>query len=407
MKLRLLSMIYGSTRINTFIAAFPLFCFFFYCVLGALPAGAMTEIRIGLIQLPGERPPNLSNLEVRPENEGAAGAEISITDNNTTGKFLNQAFSLAAIKLDIDADILAAYRELREKGVQYIVVDAPKADLLKLVDAAKNEPVLFFNSSAPDDDLRVGKCYASVFHIVPSRSMMTDALAQFLVKKQWRKWFLISGTREGDKAYAAALRNAAAKFGARIVEERSWDFGADTRRVAQAEVPHLTQGVTYDVIVVADEIGVFGEYLMYRTWDPRPVAGTQGLSPTTWHKTHEQWGAAQLQSRFFKRFKRSMTALDYQVWAPIRAVGEGASRTNSGDFDKIRAYLKSDDFELAGFKGVPMSFRKWNNQLRQPILLAHPASLVSASPQDGFLHKRSTLDTMGYDNTPDVCDLTK
>lgn len=370
-------------------------------------ANELVEIKIGLIQQKVDLPPNLSNLDVPPENEGIAGAEISIADNNTTGRFLGQKYVLEAVRLAKDDDVLEALRSLREKGVQFVVVDAPKASLLALADAAEGEDVLFFNASAPDDDLRVSQCRANIFHIAPSRSMKTDALAQFLVKKRWSKWFLITGTRETDKAFADAVRGSATKYGAKIVEERVWDFGADARRLAQAEVPKLTQGVSYDVLIVADELGIFGEYLMFRTWDPRLVAGTQGLAPTTWHRTHEQWGAAQLQSRFQKRFKRRMNALDYQLWAPVRAIGEGASRTNSGDFDKIVAYLRSDEFELAGFKGVPLTFRKWNNQLRQPILLAHPASLVSVSPQEGYLHKRSILDTLGYDNTKDVCDISQ
>ena len=51
----------------------------------------------------------------------------------------------------------------------------------------------------------------------------------------------------------------------------------------------LTQDAPeHDVVVVADESDVFGEYLPYRTWDPRPVAGTQGLIPA-WHRSQEQW----------------------------------------------------------------------------------------------------------------------
>lgn len=367
----------------------------------------IVEVKIGLIQQLADLPPNLSNLEVPPDNEGVAGAMISIADNNTTGQFLGQKFTLDSVKVSSREEVLQAYKAMREKDIRFFVIDAPKDVLLSVSDAASGDDVLLFNASARDDELRTTSCRANILHIVPSRSMLTDALAQFLLKKRWSNWFLVVGERDRDQLFAAAIRQSAKKFGAKIVEERNWDFGADARRVAQAEVPKLTQGVRYDVLFVADELGVFGEYLMFRTWDPRPVAGTQGLSPTTWHKTHEQWGSAQLQSRFEKQFKRRMNALDYQMWAPIRAIGEGASRTNSAEFNKINTYLRSDDFELAGFKGVPLTFRKWNGQLRQPILLAHPASLVSVSPQEGYLHRRSTLDTLGYDNTDNVCDLTQ
>jgi len=363
----------------------------------------VARIPIGYINQQIERPPDLSNLEETPEDEGFAGGRISILDNNTTGQFLGQKFELVEVDVAVGADPLAAFNGLVDQGVQFIVANVPADTLLQLSDAAKDRDVLFFNAGAPDNRLRDEDCRANVMHIGPSRAMYTDALAQFLVRKKWRDWFLITGPRDGDGLFAESMKQSARKFGGKIVADRIWDFGPDARRTAQAEVPAFTQGVDHDVIVVADELGVFGEYIMYRTWEPRPVVGTQGLRPTTWHKTHEQWGSAQLQSRFKKRFKRPMTAIDYLVWAPIRAIGEGATRTHSADFDKIVSYIKSPNFELAGFKGLPLTFRDWNWQLRQPILLVQPAAVVSRSPQEGFLHRRSLLDTMGSDKQESKC----
>lgn len=361
------------------------------------------EIRIGYISQVVDLPPNLSNLEVPPEDEGFAGGRISIRDNNTTGRFMKQKFVLEEKNVGIDGDVVAAFKELSDSGIRLFVLNVAADALLKLADSPKGRQALFLNAGATDDRLRRADCRANVMHVVPSRAMYTDALAQFLVRKRWRNWFLVVGDRPRDALFAQAIENSAKKFGGKIVAKRSWDFGADARRTAQAEVPAFTQGVDYDVLVVADEVGVFGEYLMYRTWDSRVVAGTQGLKPSTWHKTHEQWGSAQLQSRFVKQFKRRMTALDYQVWAPVRAIGEAATRTRSNDFDKIAAYLRSADFELAGFKGLPLTFRDWNGQLRQPVLLIQPAALVSVSPQQGFLHKRSILDTLGADKGESGC----
>ena len=55
------------------------------------------------------------------------------------------------------------------------------------------------------------------------------------------------------------------------------------------------------------------------------------------------------------------------------------------------------EFALAGFKGVPLSFRLWDGQLRQPVLLATERSLVAVAPIDGFLHQKNALDTLGFD----------
>src|SRR3546814_2939226 len=54
-------------------------------------------------------------------------------------------------------------------------------------------------------------------------------------------------------------------------------------------MPVFTQDFPdYDVLLVADESEVFGTYLPYRTWIPRPVAGTAGLVPSAWHPASER-----------------------------------------------------------------------------------------------------------------------
>lgn len=207
----------------------------------------------------------------------------------------------------------------------------------------------------------------------------------------------------GDALYAAAIRRTAGRFGARVVTEKAWHASGDFGRTAEAEVPLFTQVGDYDVLVVADEVGLFGEYLPYRTWDPRLVAGTQGLMPLGWYRTLEQWGARQLQSRFVRQAGRPMTTTDYAAWAAVRSIGEAATRTRSTDPRVIDAYIRGDSFELAGFKGLTMSYRPWDGQLRQPIALVTAKSIVSMSPQEGFLHPLTALDTLGDDRPESVC----
>ena len=187
------------------------------------------------------------------------------------------------------------------------------------------------------------------------------------------------------------------------------DFCSGVRRTdtghfaIQAEVARFTQGVRYDVLVVADEADEFGDQLSYRTFDPRPVAGTQGLVPSAWARPHEQWGATQLQDRFLRQAKRWMTDRDYAAWMAVRAIGEAATRARSAEPKAISAFLRSDRFELAAYKGARLSFRSWDGQLRQPVLLADARSLVSVSPQQEFLHQFSALDTLGIDQPETKC----
>ncbi|GLK80710.1 ABC transporter substrate-binding protein [Methylopila turkensis] len=340
-----------------------------------------------------------------PQDDGIAGARLGIADNNTTGRFMKQDFQLAEELVPFGEDPLPAFNRLIEGGAKFIVLAVPADQLLKMADAAKGKDVILFNAGAPDDELRQQDCRANVLHTAPNRAMLTDALAQYLVTRRWSNWLLLTGRTPEDRKYADDVKRSAKKFGAKIVEERVWNFGPDARATAQNEVPVFTQNVSYDIAVIADELGEFGDLIGWRTWDPRPTAGTAGLTPTTWHSTLENWGAAQLQNRFYRQSKRVMRPLDFQMWLAMRTIGEAGTRTKSNDVKALRGYIFGPDFELAGFKGQSFTYRPWDNQLRQPIVLAQPAAVVTVSPQEGFLHQTNLLDTMGFDRPETKCKL--
>jgi ABC transporter substrate binding protein (PQQ-dependent alcohol dehydrogenase system) len=242
--------------------------------------------------------------------------------------------------------------------------------------------------------------------------MLADGLAQYLVWKKWVRWFLVVGSHERDKLFAAALTRAANRFGAKIVQQREFKDTGGARRTdsgvvqIQQQMPVFTQEApSYDVLVVADESEVFANNLPYRTWDPRPVVGSAGLRPMSWDGSHEQWGAIQLQNRFMKLASRRMNARDNNAWVAMRMIGEAASRTGSNDPKIIRGYLTGPDFAIAAFKGQKQTLRHWNQQLRQPILLGDGRMIVSVSPQEGFLHQTSELDTLGFDEPETKCKL--
>ena len=379
-------------------------CAFIRPVMAQAPAAQ--EVRIGLLARKTPPPPTFS-FEAIPKDEGFAGARAAIKDNDTTGAFTGQRYVLDEVSLEEDESPVAAARKLVEGGTGLIAVKLPADELLAVADALGGSNAILFNIAAPDDRLRGADCRANLFHIAPSRAMLTDALAQFLAFKRWRKLFLIVGPKPADKAYAEAMTRAARKFGLTIAAEKTWDFGplAQTKGDSplKADALVFTRGVDYDVAIVADEAGEFGDYVPYRTWDPRPVAGTQGLVPSSWHPTHEFWGAAQLQNRFRRGADRAMRPVDYQAWVAVRAIGEAVTRLRQTDPREIGRFMLGPDFNLAAFKGVPLSFRTWDHQLRQPILIAQPAAMVSVAPEAGFLHQRTPLDTLGTDQPESAC----
>src|ERR1700712_2430141 len=375
--------------------------------LGALANAALAadpvEIGIGYLRRAAIKP-TLSLVEQPAENDGVAGARLAIEDNNTTGKFLNQHFTLEEVRLKDGDDAAKAAGSLADRNIGFIIADLPADALLKAADALRDRGTVLFNAGSIDDRLREQDCRTNVIHVAPTRSMLADALAQYLVWKQWKRWLLVAGSHDQDKLFADALRRAAARVGAKIVQERTFEDTGGARRtdsgvtLIQRQMPVFTQSApAYDVLVAADESEVFASYLPYRTWDPRPVAGSAGLVPTSWDAAQDQWGAVQTQSRFMKLNSRHMTALDMQVWTAARMIGEATSRTNSGDPKLVFGFIKDPFFSMAPSRARRLPLRDWTLQLRQPILLVDGRMVVSVSPQEGFLHQTSELDTLGVD----------
>ncbi|MFJ3485059.1 ABC transporter substrate-binding protein [Pseudomonas sp. NPDC090202] len=359
------------------------------------------QVRIGYLAYIPDTGPILSNVIPEPRDAGLRGAELAIVDSNSTGRFLKHSYILTSASADSPEALLEQAKIQHEQGLRLFVVNAP-ADTLRQLSAALPDSLLF-NAGSPDDSLRTTACLHNVLHTLPSRAMLADALAQYLTVRRWQRWLLIVGQTPDDEAYAAALRRAAKRFGHKIVAEKSWSFDNDQRRSAQADMPLFTQTAEYDVVLVADERGDFGEYVPYQTWYPRPVAGTQGLTPTGWHKTVETYGAAQLQKRFEAAAGRWMNDRDFAAWMAVRSVASAVTRLRGTDAMQIRELELSETLPLDGFKGSKLSYRPWNGELRQPIPLVQPRALVSTSPQDGFLHPGTELDSLGYDKPEVSC----
>jgi ABC transporter substrate binding protein (PQQ-dependent alcohol dehydrogenase system) len=377
----------------------------------AARAQDILDIKIGYLRR-AQHQETISLVQMPPPDNGVAGAQIAAKDNDTTGRFLNQRYFLVDVHLKAGDDPAMAVAELARQGIALIVTDLPADDLLKAAEAGKADGILFFNAAATDDRLRQKDCRANIVHTAPSRAMLADGLAQYLVWKKWVRWFLVVGSHEPDKLFAAALTRAANRFGAKIVQQREFKDTGGARRTdsgvvqIQQQMPVFTQEApSYDVLVVADESEVFANNLPYRTWDPRPVAGSAGLVPTSWDASNSLWGGIQMQDRFIAQFKRLMTALDMQAWTAVRMIGEAASRQNSADPKTILDFLKGPELALGAFKGQKLTLRDWDLQLRQPILLTDGRTIVSVSPQQGFLHQFSELDTLGYDRPETQCKL--
>ena len=204
----------------------------------ALPARAADPVEIRIAFLSRQPPPPPAyEIDPTPEDEGLAGGQLGIRDNNTTGTFTGQHYTLVEAWLGEGEDAVAKAKALADDGVHFIAANLPAGELLAVADALKDRDIVLFNAGASDDRLRGADCRANVLHVAPSDAMLTDALAQFLAFKRWRKIMLVVGPQPEDKLYAEAMRRAAKKFGLIVSAEKPWEFGPLAR--AKAEGPEF------------------------------------------------------------------------------------------------------------------------------------------------------------------------
>ena len=353
------------------------------------------EVNILFLEEKIKKPPVLSNVIEEPKDSGIKGAEIAIKDSNKTARFLNQKYVLQKEKSRDEKKLITSFENFAKNGGTFVILNVGDELLEKISNHELAKKVILFNSTNASSKFRQTLCKPNLLHTISSNAMLYDGLVQFLIKRNWKEWLLLKGDRPEDKKIEEAIKRAAKRFGGKIVDEKTWSFDTDIRRKAQSEMPAFTQGKEHDVVLVADHFNDFGEYVYFNTWEPRPIAGTSGLTPVTWHKVIEAWGAAQMQKRFEKKAKRWMNSKDYASWVAVRTVVTSIKSTNTTDFKTNLDNIYSKDFNLAAYKGRKLSFRDFNGQLRMPVSLVHPKALVSNSPQEGFLHQTTDLDTLG------------
>ena len=308
------------------------------------------------------------------------------------------------------AEVAAAVVQARDaRGIHFFIVDAP-ADAFKPLGRRRSRSRC---SDLQRDRGRRLHCGArsaprEFVHTLPSLAMGMDGLVQYLVSRKWSDLLVFEGPLPADAVMAKAFENSAKKFGARIVARQQFKPGTDPREREKND-PALLSAINrdYDVVFVADHAFDFARQVPYHTVRARPVVGSIDLEATAWHWTWEHNGAPQVNSRFQKLTGgRHMEGTDWAAWIAVKMVLQAALRTRSTEFDKQRKFIV-DEGTFDGNKGLAVSVRPWDHQLRQAILLAAPYSVVARAPVEGFLHKTNDLDTLGDDEPETPCRLNK
>ena len=353
----------------------------------------------------------LSYAEKPITDKGIQGARLMLKEANQAGNLVGHSFELIEAIVPEDGDVVAKAKEVLAAGERFILADLEPADLLAVADLPDAKDAVILNIRSSATSLRQEDCRVNVFHVIPDYAMRADALAQYLVWKKWPRWFVIRRDTPEDKDYVAQVKRSATRFGGRVVSEKVYDLPPGARNLdsghqqIQGQIPMETEeAYDHDAVWVLNSDDDFGDYLMYRTYLPRPVVGTQGLQATAWDKSYTESGAMHFQNAIPRLAERAPVERDYTAWLAFRALADSAMKSGKTSPAELKAYLLSPEFKLEGFKGQAMSFRTWDHQMRQPIILGGGTRVpVSMSPQEGFLHPANVTDTLGFDAPETKC----
>ena len=337
-----------------------------------------------------------------PAGPARDGLDVAIEDGQfelDAAKSAVELSSQAAASLDAAR---AAAQAAEKAGAAVLLTDLPTDWTLAVADAVK---LSVLNLSNAADQLRQQDCRARLFHLIPSERMRTDALAQTLVARKWIKLLLLTGPSPQDAVRAVTAQASIKRYGLQVVASKPFKLSADPRERDLANPLLLTAGGSYDAVWVIDSDGEFARTLPYRTALPRPVVGDAGLVAIAWHAQFERYGAPQVSRRFAKATKRPMTAHDWAAWMAGKALVSAATAVPKGPTATWAKALAATPID--GSKGTPLSFRPWDGQLRQPLLLTDGQGVISQAPIEGLLHPSNVLDTLGVDAPEKACKVTR
>jgi ABC transporter substrate binding protein (PQQ-dependent alcohol dehydrogenase system) len=378
--------------------------------LSSMPAFAATKVTIAVVSLDGDPRHAARRMERafpgHPTGRAIDGVNLAAEDSAFELDAAGIALDVKDVVLPDAAGLSRALAELKAAKVQHVVADLPAPELRALVQAAPAAlgGAIVYNVAADDDALRGTQCAAHLLHTYPSRAMLSDALAQYLAARNWRKALVLRGSSPGDTLQFDAFNRAAKRYGIKATSTKPFKLTGDPRERDLGNVRLLTSSDReHEVVAVLDADGEFARTVPYATQLPRPVVGAAGLVATPWHRLWERNGGPQLSRRFAKLADRPMQGHDWAAWLAGRAVAAVLVDNPKATLAQQLKALRGGPVGVDGFKGPRLSFRAWDGQLRQPIFLSHMDGVIGVAPLEGVLHPKEVMDTLGVDEAETAC----
>lgn len=339
------------------------------------------------------------------EKRAMQGAKLGIEDSQRFERLTKTKFLLEHIRKKNYSEAVNFLNSAASNKFNTILLDLNIQNIKDFKKVLLNKPnIIFFNVSDPNNDIRKKLCLDNFLNTYPSNSMLTDSLAQYLVKKKLNKTLLLTGPLHNDKQLSFSFKESAKKFGLKIIKENYFVNNNDPRVRDKNNLFYLTKGKKYNNVFVSDIDGEFALTVPNATMSPAVISGSAGLVPNAWHWSYLRHGAPQLNGRFERLSNRRMQSKDWAAWISIKTIIESILRIQDTSNSSILKYIKSNSMHLDGSKGIGLNYRKVTNQLRQTILLTSSNDWTTAvAPLEEFKDSENNLDTLGITNNQTNC----
>ena len=373
------------------------------------------ELHITILTTPDLEEPirgqSFAGIQTQNEKPVLRAGKLALFESTTSYETFDIQPVLNTLKLDSSIDFRSQLAAIHPDSL--VIVDTPEDTFVEVAQILSQLNLTTVNVRHSNPDLRENMCLETLFHTIPSDRMYFDALAQFLIYSNWRKVLVVHGPSKQDHARVKTLNESLLKFGADISDIREFTLShhPDDR---DRNIPEfITGGGSYDVVAVVDTARDYGRYIQYRTRRARPVVGDVGLIPRGWHRTLERYGAPQLNERY-REFDdtamlpayEAMSDAEFATWSAIKLITNNLNLIDAdGASINVATIFNHPDAQVDLYKGTRGSIRRWNHQLRQPVLLATDDAVIAVAPMPKFLHPLHYVDTLGLDEPESTCQL--
>jgi ABC transporter substrate binding protein (PQQ-dependent alcohol dehydrogenase system) len=364
--------------------------------------------------------------------KGGDALPVAAANRGAAGEAARMGFVMAEEELALNAGLLgrdfqvlissapgaeAAHRAARRlaavEGVSVLVGGFSREEAEALAEVADEFGILFMNIGCPSDALRGEGCRPLSFHVEASAAMYLDAIMGWFVRSQYRTWHLVHEDSEEGHALAARAGEALAQrhwggreVGRTVVRPRAQDFQEATRAI-KADGPDA-------VLVLTDWLAQLDFLAIYESANlthpvvgfPEPstqlrdfFASSRQIAPSAgaghravlWEATLDAYGARELNARFGSRWGKPMDPPSWAAYQACKIAYEAALFGGTLEGVGLAEYLTSERAVFDVHKGIGVSFRPWDHQLRQSLYLVkiEPAG----APGHGLRHslKRASL----------------